>query len=59
MIINNNFKKNLSNLDQVITTILETNSLTDSQVENFLKVFEKARFNILNEIKNGAPYVYS
>ena len=51
MIINNNFKKNLSNLDQVITTILETNSLTDSQVENFLKVFEKARFNILNEIK--------
>ena len=51
MIINNNFKKNLSNLDQVITTILETNSLTDTQVENFLKVFEKARFNILNEIK--------
>ena len=51
MIINNNFKKNLTSLDQAIQPLLDSNSLTDLQIENFLKVFEKARFNILNEIK--------
>ena len=51
MIINNNFKKNLNDLDQVILPLLDSNSLTDTQIENFLRIFEKARFNLLNEIK--------
>lgn len=51
MIINNNFKKNLNDLDQVILPLLDSNSLTETQIENFLRIFEKARFNLLNEIK--------
>lgn len=51
MIINNNFRKNLSDLEQVILPLLDSNSLTDAQIENFLRIFEKTRFNILNEIK--------
>ena len=51
MIITNNFRKNLNDLTQVSLSVLNTNSLTDIQLENFLKLFEKARFNILNEIK--------
>ena len=51
MIINNNFKKNLINLGQVIEQITDSSSLTDLQIENFLKIFEKTRYNILSEIK--------
>lgn len=51
MIINNNFRKNLSSLDQVIQSLLNSNSLTDLQIENFLRIFEKTRYNILSEIK--------
>ena len=51
MIINNNFKKNLLSLGQSIQLALNSNSLTDLQLENFLRNFEKTRYNILSEIK--------
>lgn len=51
MIINNNIQKNLQELKQNIDYALKCNSLTDLQIENFLRNFEKTRFNILNEIK--------
>lgn len=51
MIINNNLQKNLVNLKQNIDLLIESNSLTDLQIENFLRNFEKTRYNILNEIK--------
>lgn len=51
MIINNNLKNNLLSLNQNITIALKSNSLTDLQIENFLRNFEKTRYNILSEIK--------
>lgn len=51
MIINNNFKNNLLSLDSCIKQIYNCNSLTDIQIENFLRTFEKTRYTILNEIK--------
>lgn len=51
MIINNNLQKNLVNLRQNIDLLIDSNSLTDLQIENFLRNFEKTRYNILNEIK--------
>lgn len=51
MIINNNLQKNLVNLRQNIDLLINSNSLTDLQIENFLKNFEKTRYTILNEIK--------
>ncbi len=51
MIINNNLQKNLLTLQKSIDMALKSNSLTDLQIENFLKNFEKTRYNILNEIK--------
>lgn len=51
MIINNNLRKNLLELKQNIDFALKSNSLTDLQIESFLKNFEKTRYNILNEIK--------
>lgn len=51
MIINNNLQKNLLDLKQNIDIALKSNSLTDLQIENFLRHFEKTRYNILNEIK--------
>lgn len=51
MIINNNLQKSLVNLKQNIDLLIESNSLTDLQIENFLRNFEKTRYNILNEIK--------
>ena len=51
MIINNNLQKNLVNLKQNIDLLIESNSLTDLQIENFLRNFEKTRYNILNENK--------
>lgn len=51
MIINENFKKNLLNLKQNIDLIYENNSITDLQIEKFLKNFEKTRYNLLSEIK--------
>lgn len=51
MIINNNLQKNLVTLKQNIDLLIENNSLTNLQIENFLRNFEKTRYNILNEIK--------
>lgn len=51
MIINNNLQKKLVNLRQNIDLLIDSNSLTDLQIENFLRNFEKTRYNILNEIK--------
>lgn len=51
MIINNNLQKNLVTLRQKIDLLIENNSLTNLQIENFLRNFEKTRYNILNEIK--------
>ncbi len=51
MIINKNLQKNLLNLKQNIDILITSNSLTDFQLENFLKSFEKTRYNILSEIK--------
>lgn len=50
MILNEKFLKEINNLQQNCTFILNTN-ITPLQLENFLKNFEKARYNILNEIK--------
>lgn len=51
MIINDNLRKNCLSLKQYIELVTENNSLTDMQLENFLKNFEKVRYNILSEIK--------
>lgn len=51
MIISEKMKKELLSLQQSIDKIVYNNSLTDIQLETFLKLFEKARYNILNEIK--------
>lgn len=51
IIINNNLQKNLVTLRQNIDLLIENNSLTNLQIENFLRNFEKTRYNILNEIK--------
>lgn len=51
MIINERIKKDLSTLQTDINLVLNNNSLTELQIERFLKSFEKSRYNILNEIK--------
>lgn len=51
MIINENLQKNLLSLKQNVDLIVTNNSLTDLQIENFLRNFEKTRYNILSEIK--------
>ena len=51
MIINEKLQKNLLNLKQNVNLISNCNSLTDLQVENFLRNFEKIRYNLLSEIK--------
>lgn len=50
MILNEKTKDNLLSLRQNIDLLIKSNSLTDFQIENFLKSFEKARYNILYEI---------
>lgn len=51
MIINEKLNKNLLNLKQDVEMLARSKSLTDLQIENFLKNFEKTRYNILSEIK--------
>ena len=51
MIINEKIENNLIKLNEQVETVLSSNSLTDLQIENFLITFEKARYNILEEIK--------
>ena len=51
MIINEKLKKELNTLEKSTHAILQNLSLTDLQIENFLRNLEKARYNILAEIK--------
>lgn len=51
MIINEKLRKNLIDLQNNLNLIANCNSLTDLQIENFLRKFEKTRYNILSEIK--------
>lgn len=61
MIINEKLNKELLNLQDSIDIISRNNSLTDFQVEKFLRNFEKARYNLLSEIKlhnNNVEFEY-
>lgn len=51
MIINEKLTKELDKLQETISLLSSNNSITDIQLENFLKTFEKIRYNILSEIK--------
>lgn len=51
MIINDKIRKELLKLIENIDLIIENNSLTDLQLENFLRSFEGTRYNLLNEVK--------
>ena len=51
MIINEKLKKELRTLEKSTNSILQSASLTDFQIENFLRNLAKARYNILAEIK--------
>lgn len=51
MIINEKLRKTCIDLQNNLNLIINSNSLTDLQLENFLRNFEKARYNILSEIK--------
>lgn len=51
MIINDNLKKNLISLRDTLEIVINNNSLIDSQVEKFIKIFEKTRYNLLSDIK--------
>lgn len=51
MIIDEKLQNNILDLQQNLDMILKSNSLTDLQIEKFLRNFEKTRYNILNEIK--------
>ena len=51
MVISEKFASELLKFSKEIDKVLENNSLTDIQLENFLYTLEKRRYNILNEIK--------
>ncbi len=51
MIIDENLKNNLKNLKILIEYAEDRSNLTDLQLEKFLKSFEQARYNLLNDIK--------
>lgn len=51
MIISTKLKKDFFNLQESIKLIINKNNLIDIQLENFLRNFEKARYNLLAEIK--------
>ena len=51
MIINEKMKNELCILKQNINSVLEKCNLTDLQLENFLRTLEKARYNVLSEVK--------
>lgn len=50
MVLTDKLKKELLFLNKEINYILKSNIVTDYRLENFLKQFEKSRFNILSEI---------
>lgn len=51
MIINEKLRKTFIDLQNNLNLIVNSNSLTDLQLENFLRNFEKIRYNLLSEIK--------
>lgn len=51
MVLSENFLEELIALEQEIHKVVSLNSVTESQLENFLKELEKRRYKILNEIK--------
>lgn len=61
MIISDKLKKELFNLQESIGLLTDRNNIIDTQLEGFLKNFEKARYNLLTEIKlynNNKEYEY-
>lgn len=61
MIISDKLKKQFLELENNIDLITNKNSILDTQLENFLINFEKARYNLLTEIKlynNNKEYEY-
>ena len=61
MIISDKLKKEFLELQNSIDLITDKNSVIDTQLETFLKSFEKARYNLLSEIKiynNGKKFEY-
>ena len=51
MIISEKLLEELIALQNAVHQVTSCNSMTEIQLENFLKEFEKRRFKILNEIK--------
>ncbi len=51
MIVNEKLKKELFDLEQSTKAIMQNSSLTDLQIEKYLRTLEKSRYNILAEIK--------
>ena len=51
MIISTKLKKDFFNLQESIKLIIDKDNLIDIQLESFLRNFEKARYNLLAEIK--------
>ena len=51
MIINEKLKNEFMNLQDKTNLLTIDGVLTDSQLENYLKEFEKVRYNLLSEIK--------
>ena len=51
MIISEKLRNELAFLEETSNSVLQNNSLTDLQIENFLRNLEKTRYNILTEIK--------
>ena len=52
MIISDKLKKQFLELQENIDLITNKNCILDIQLENFLKNFEKARYNLLTDIKS-------
>lgn len=51
MIISEKINKLLESFNNQIENVINSNSLTDIQIENFLINFDKVRYNLLSEIK--------
>ena len=51
MVIDEKLRKELYILEQCINGIIEKHSLTDVQLEKFLKIIEKTRYDLLADIK--------
>ena len=50
MILSEKLQDELQKISNEIDKIMLNKSLTGVQIENFLKIFEKRRYNILKEI---------